>query len=314
MTTRTRDTQPSEAQEVIDLAPVDLATSAQRLTRFDEIVRTMRSLPQAARTDLAAELNELLIAMRAPGHEAEESERILELLASKTLEGLVDPIGRSCRNEAVETMLSSGFPHALALDAADVAFARAWRAGHGTEQPLADWELVLLRNRRRGAVAIGLGQALSLLFMTRTELFSRWPVQLTALSLLTIVSAVAFGLVRPRTMNVGLIGSALFFLVLAQFLVFITTPISAGSGLSIFSMFFGLIVGLNALDRPTPRVPGEPNFGPPRSQWLPELFRPRRDPWGRSEYDWNYGREPTLGEKVPNPKGDFWDLRERKTP
>ena len=45
----------------------------------------------------------------------------------------------------------------------------------------------------------------------------------------------------------------------------------------------------------------------------PEDPEPMNDPWGRTPTQWNYGREPTYGEQVPNPKGDFWYRYEQRT-
>lgn len=59
MTTTTRDRQPSEGQALVDFAPIDLESSAQRLTRFEQLARTIRAMPQAARAAHATELNEL---------------------------------------------------------------------------------------------------------------------------------------------------------------------------------------------------------------------------------------------------------------
>src|SRR4051812_47386123 len=61
------------------------------------------------RTALAGEINALLGRMRAPGHEAEEAKVVLTALEQKALHDLVDVEGRSCRKEAVETLLATGF-------------------------------------------------------------------------------------------------------------------------------------------------------------------------------------------------------------
>lgn len=61
-----------------------------------------------------------LIAMRAPGDEAEECRLIVAHLEAKTLNRLVDSNGRSAHKEAVETLLSLGFPHALQVAPEDL--------------------------------------------------------------------------------------------------------------------------------------------------------------------------------------------------
>ena len=71
----------------------------------------MASLIKQARNDAdAAEtLVEALIAMRAPGDEADEARVVLQHLDAKSLDGLIDAKGRRAKHGAVETLLSLGF-------------------------------------------------------------------------------------------------------------------------------------------------------------------------------------------------------------
>lgn len=66
------------------------------------------------------ELIDALIAMRAPGDEAEEAATLVAHLDAKALKGLVDQDGRVAHAEAVETLLSLGFPHALKVSPEDL--------------------------------------------------------------------------------------------------------------------------------------------------------------------------------------------------
>ncbi|MER2563698.1 MAG: hypothetical protein ABTQ32_23410 [Myxococcaceae bacterium] len=92
--------------------PIDLEASAHRLERLPELVQSMGSTPAVERAAVATQINTVLIAMRAPGHETEESELLLELLSTKVLNEQLDTEGRSCRKEIVETLMACGFPHA----------------------------------------------------------------------------------------------------------------------------------------------------------------------------------------------------------
>jgi hypothetical protein len=83
---------------------------------------------ESERNDLTNRINELLIAMRAPGNESAEAKVVLEALDLEHLNGLVDPQGRSCRAEAVDTLVACGFPHALNLRPEDLAHREEHRA------------------------------------------------------------------------------------------------------------------------------------------------------------------------------------------
>jgi hypothetical protein len=74
------------------------------------------------RKQLADQINEILVAMRAPGNEAMEARTILTQLDLKTLDDLEDSKGRLCHTEAMETLLACGFPHALGVKPEDLSF------------------------------------------------------------------------------------------------------------------------------------------------------------------------------------------------
>ncbi len=69
---------------------------------------------------ITTELIDTLVEMRAPGDEAEEAAVLLAHLDAKTLEYLIDEKGRRARREAVATLLSLGFPHALKVSPDDL--------------------------------------------------------------------------------------------------------------------------------------------------------------------------------------------------
>jgi hypothetical protein len=97
-----------------------------------------------ARDDAQAcrELIDALIAMRAPGDEADEARVVVAQLDAKSLEGLRDEAGRDARAEAVETLLSLGFPYALNVSPEDLAYFRDEKP-----QTLADLVRKLRRTR-----------------------------------------------------------------------------------------------------------------------------------------------------------------------
>jgi hypothetical protein len=90
---------------------------------------------------ITTELIDTLIAMRAPGDEAEEAAILIAHLDGKTLEHLVDEKGRRARREAVATLLSLGFPHALKVSPEDLEQYRIDETSVGA-QLLARQELV----------------------------------------------------------------------------------------------------------------------------------------------------------------------------
>ena len=69
---------------------------------------------------LTTELIDALIEMRAPGDEEAEARVLVAHLDAKTLKHLVDEQGRRAHREAVETLLSLGFPHALQVSPEDL--------------------------------------------------------------------------------------------------------------------------------------------------------------------------------------------------
>lgn len=253
------------SDEVVELGPIDPEVSAQRLQTFPELLDDLESAQPSQRASIADELNELLIAMREPGHEAEETELVLEALESEVFIHQVDRSGRSCRREAVETVMVCGFPHALQLDAEDVQFAREFRARASTtateeeegEEAWPRWERQARSARTKGAWLIGLGQLASALLWIRDSTFPLIVV-LTLLWAASIGAATLFAFRRPRELNVGAFGAATTVLMITGLLAAAAAK-SWALALGPASLGFGLFVGIGYLleSRADPPKPGE---------------------------------------------------------
>lgn len=228
--TRTRAQRIDGDAEVQDLAPVDLDASAQRLDTFPELLRALNAVPDSARPDIATRLNDVLIAMRAPGHETEEAELVMEALSSKELHDAIDTRGRSCRKEAVQTMMACGFPHALLLDPDDMAFARSFvevrkaRAQTNASENAIDddalepWEAGMRGNRRLGAAVMSTLQIVSGI-LSVTALTGAPAIAAVGLSLLGLFAAAVLAFSRPRDFNIGTFGAFATMLALVGFVV-----------------------------------------------------------------------------------------------
>ncbi len=321
MATTTRERRQEDGRdEAGDVAPVDLDASAARVERLPELVQSVGATPVLLRDELATRINDVLVAMRAPGHEAEESELLVELLTTKVLNELLDTQGRSCRKEAVETLMACGYPHALLLAPEDVEFARTWRLSNepATAEALADWEKALLGPRRRGAGIMMLGQAVGAVVALLSSLSLAKHVVAGSLSVTAFVLAALMATRRPRDLNIGVVGAALTITFVAQLVGWGWTG-SVGPLLGALSLAIGLYATIGDFSGNAARVhdPDAPYWGWRGRQQAWERNEedalPTNDPWGR-DGGWNYGREPTYGEVVPNPKGDFWYRYEEMTP
>jgi len=93
-------------------------------SRLALLIGQARAAEGLDRFVLAGKINALLIALRPAGNEAAEAKAILAELDVSALDALVDSEGRSCRKEAVETLLACGFPHALNVAPEDLNHAR----------------------------------------------------------------------------------------------------------------------------------------------------------------------------------------------
>lgn len=266
MTTSTREHRSAEGRDVGDLVPIDLEASAHRLERLPELVQSMGSTPAVERAAVATQINTVLIAMRAPGHETEESELLLELLSTKVLNEQLDTEGRSCRKEIVETLMACGFPHALQLDPEDVRFLRSWRDQRPveTDDDLAPWELSMRRDRRGGGLVMIIGQSLAVTFglPTLLELPSvAAMVGVCGLWFLGVLAGLVLAVRRPRELNIASYGA------IVTMLAIVGLGVALASGSPAFavapgSLMLGLFVSLMRMfeDRADPPRPGDWNY------------------------------------------------------
>jgi hypothetical protein len=225
-----------------DLAPVDPERSSARLQALPVLVRFLTEAPPAERPAIATQVNDLLIAMREPGHEAEEAELVMAALDAGRFADVVDDRGRSCRREAVETMLASGFPHALLLTPEDLAFARAYvspAATSGLEPPLASWERNSRQYRIAGGALMVIGTLVSLFFASPMSSGAPMAAVASVVSWLAGLAAAALLMFkRPRDVNVASVGALVTVVLLAQFILAVSglhamalAAISMGVGL-----------------------------------------------------------------------------------
>ena len=322
MATTTREGRQEDGSvEARDIAPVDLDASAARVERLPELVQSVGATPVLLRDEVATRINDVLVAMRAPGHEAEESELLVELLTTKVLNELLDTQGRSCRKEAVETLMACGYPHALLLAPEDVEFARTWRQSNepATAEALAGWETALMGPRRRGAGIMMVGQAVGAVVALLSSLSLAKHLVAGSLSVTAFVLAALIATRRPRDLNIGVVGAALTITFVAQLVGWGWTG-SVGPLLGALSLAIGLYATIGDFSGNATRTV-EPDAAYWGRRGRLEAWQgndddpePMNDPWGRTPTQWNYGREPTYGEQVPNPKGDFWYRYERMTP
>lgn len=270
--TRTRPQRIDGDAEVQDLAPFDLEASAQRLDTFPELLRALNAVPDPARPDIATRLNDVLIAMRAPGHETEEAELVMEALSSKELHDVTDTRGRSCRKEAVQTMMACGFPHALLLDPDDMAFARTFvevRKPKARSDPnastadaidddaLEPWEAGMRGNRRLGAAAMGILQVVAAA-LSVTGLTGPSSIAAAVLCLLGLFAAAALAFSRPRDFNIATFGAFATMLALIGFIVALAAQ-SWELAIAPIGVALGLYVSIAALyeDLADPPKPGD---------------------------------------------------------
>ncbi|MDX2011702.1 MAG: hypothetical protein SFW67_16000 [Myxococcaceae bacterium] len=264
MSTRAREhqTPPDVTEATADVAPVDLEASEHRLDSFPVLVQALGAASPAVRRELAGEINDVLIAMRFPGHETEEAELVMQALGSKVLHELVDAQGRSCRREAVETMMAAGFPHALLLEADDIAFAREYQppasATAGDGSTLQPWERSARDARRIGATIIAAGQVVTanMLALSEGTSLGVWLAMGLAF-LVALVLAARLAFVRPRRLNMATTGTLGFVTMLIPLLVAVLSNLGV-AGVASLGLGLGLFVAVGQQfsrlrDEPPPR-------------------------------------------------------------
>lgn len=263
---------PDASAAVAEVAPLDLEASADRLDQFPQLIQALGAATPTVRQALAKEINDVLVAMRFPGHESEESELVMQALGSKVLHGLVDAQGRSCRKEAVETMMAAGFPHALLLEPDDIAFARQYRPATSHERrdesQLQPWELSARDARRTGAGIIVASQLITavLLAVFGASVGVWVAMALAFVSALFLAGRLA--LVRPRELNLATTGTLGFFTLGVPLLVAAFANLGVASVAS-WGLGIGLFVAITQqfAPRADPPRPGDWDFPPDRDLW-----------------------------------------------
>ncbi len=164
---------------------------------FLRLVSEARAASGEEQQEKVGALIDTLVAMRAPGNERAEAKAVLGQLDLHALTGLVDAKGRSARREAVETVLSLGFPYALAVPPEDLAFARTQEAADARVQ-----EVLPRLEKARASIAVS-GALSALIQGTTLGLtgFAQHPDQamLMALSAGLGVASTGLALARLRT-------------------------------------------------------------------------------------------------------------------
>ena len=171
------------------------------------------------REAVALQINRVLLAMRGPGHEEAESRVLVAALDEHRFDGLVDAGGRSCRKEAVDTLLACGFPHALKVSPEDLDFARRYKRPDRLDPsaPSTEWEQSLRVARLTG---LGVTVAAQLTFLVGAVLFSStdgaaFPIALVS-GLLAAMVALLFATRKPDVDTQAGYGTVLAMLALVQ--------------------------------------------------------------------------------------------------
>lgn len=103
--------------------------------------RALDGVQAAALAEQPAAVDRLHQALAGLPRSEAAARALLELLAGQRLHGLVGRDGASSRAEAVRALLRLGYPWALEVDPADLAFLRAEERGRA---PRRGWRVVLL--------------------------------------------------------------------------------------------------------------------------------------------------------------------------
>jgi hypothetical protein len=196
---------------------------------------------------LAFEINNILVAMRAPGHEEAEARVVLNALDGHHLDGMVDKDGRACRKEAVETLLECGFPHALEVSHEDLTFARAWVPPRDSlETP---WAEQLARTRRNGAAVVLGGEVLFVVMLAIMGAQNGMVIALAAVAgLAASVAAILFANSEPKLEGQSKWGTALVLSAIVQLLTaFSIGPAALVGGVGII---FGLVIAFAGQAQP----------------------------------------------------------------
>ncbi|MFT3842886.1 MAG: hypothetical protein QM723_38215 [Myxococcaceae bacterium] len=236
-----------------------------RVAKLPQLVDALTGADSDDRVRIAGELNELLIAMRAPGHEGAESAVVQAALNAKKLHGVVDKRGRSCRREAVETLLATGFPHALEVAPEDLAFARSFDAkeaqapAHERAErgPPNEWKQQMRARRNAAAIIASTGSALAVVgqLIHLAKHSDPGLARFGSIALALVTAAVTFAFARRETdtQDQGSFGTAIAITTLLQLLCVFGSgwegsPALVGGGAALIAIFMG--------EYDEPRYPG----------------------------------------------------------
>lgn len=147
---------------------------------FLKLVSDARGAADDDRARVVGELIDVLVAMRAPGNERAEAKAVLGQLDLKSLTGLVDRSGRSARAEAVQTVLTLGFPYALEVSPQDLDFAREKERSEANANVAPEGLKRLDRARKAAAALAGTSAVLQGAVVVAAQLHSPEATVITA--------------------------------------------------------------------------------------------------------------------------------------
>lgn len=250
--------------QIFKLPDAGEAAESIDVRRLPHLISGAAGAQGSDRTEIARQINRVLIAMRTPGHEGAESGLLIAALDGHRLDGLVDSDGRSCRKEAVETLLGCGFPHALQVSPEDLEFARQYQSPSTVSyeedwsQP-GGWDHPLRQARKRGLFVTLGGQALFLLLVSIATTSAGRMVTGLALfvGLLASLVSLGFALSKPNLERQAAWGTLLGLLALIQ--AGCAAAIGAPAFLGVAGIVAGLLVSLASQYQPRadPPKPGD---------------------------------------------------------
>ena len=257
------------------LTPVEAAGGApDPLPRLRALLRAAAGAQAEARTTLAGEINQVLAKLREPGNESDEARVLVAELDARAFDDLIDARGVASRKEAVQTLLSLGFPHALNVDPGDLAFARKEESREENrrtrnarlemarlgEEPWVDskFNAKLVRSRKAAVACAGLSGLALLVYLGLAQAPTFGLQMLVVLNVLLTVGSTAYlALAMPQVEAQAVPIAGVVFGTLAALCLFAFAPVAALIALC------GSGAALTALLAWQYEDPGENGFFPP---------------------------------------------------
>lgn len=236
---------PQRVQQAVQ--PAEREGESLDVRRLPHLIDGAKASGAADKRALAFEINNILVAMRAPGHEEGEARVVLNALDGHQLDGMVDKDGRACRKEAVETLLECGFPHALEVSHEDLTFARSWVPPEDSlETPWADQ---LTKTRRNGAAVVIGGELLFVVMLAIMGVQNGIAAGIAAVAgFAASFAAALFAHSEPKLDNQAKWGTALALTAIIQLLTaFSLGPAALVGGVGII---FGLVIAFAGQAQP----------------------------------------------------------------